>query len=1106
VSEANRSGPPRARVFVAAMLTLSLGLLASAESTAQVLYGSVIGSVKDSSGAAIPGATVTITNKETSLVRDASTGDDGAFSIINILPGTYDLKVSLQGFREYVKTGVGVSAGNQSRVEVSLEVGQLSETVTVASPVELLQTDKADTHTELKAKELVSMPLPAYRNYQSLINLVPGATPAIEQNALTDTPGRSLRTFVNGANPNNNATKSDGATNVNLWLPHHVMYVAPAETIDTVNVSTSNFDAETGMAGGAAITVITKSGTNDLRGSAFEFFNNEKLNARPYFATAKTPVDRNIFGGTIGGPIAKNKLFFFGSYEGFFDRNTAQQFYSVPTAAMRNGDFSGAANTNGTPQIVYDPATGNTDGTGRTPFAGNVLPSGRISPIAQRIQNLYPLPNTGAPGALTNNYVRNNDTTVDRHNFDAKINWNRTSSHQIWGKFSLMDATVSNLFYLGVDGGGAGDTKVYQGTGGHTWTLSPTMILDSTFGFSRQDQVVTGPDFGLGNFGTDVLGIPGTNGPDPRQAGIPQFDFDSFSPLGNNAGWNPLTRDERTYAFGVNLTKVHNNHEFRAGYNVNYLWMNHWQPEVANPRGQFTWNTNFTRLNGGTAGQNATVYNNYAAFLLGAVGTSQKSLQYELMTAREWQHGMYVRDRWQVSSKMTLDLGLRYELYPLMSRADRGIERLDYSTMEVLLGGVGGNPQDLGIKTSKTLFAPRLGLVYRINEETVFRTGYGITYNPLPWARPMRGFFPLTIASNNVNPNQFQPFNFLAAGIPAVPTPDLSTGRVFLPAAIDMRTPEPDNVERGRIQSWNIAFERRLPMDVSIDLAYVGTRGDNGYSDLDINASDTPGGGAASRPLAAQWGRVRDLKSWGSRLSTEYHSMQMAINRPFKGGLLLKGAYTYSKAFNMSNNDEDGWTQLDFNAPSQYDRNWALAGFDRPHVFQLGFVYELPFGKGEGGGIAKALVKDWQLNGVVAAFSGQPFTVRADGTSVNMPGSLQTADLVGEYALTGDVGSLPFFNTAAFAQPTGVRFGDTGRNAFRGRGQRNLDLSIFRGFRLGGNRKLELRAEGFNMTNTGKFNIPSTNERTIGNAAFGQNRQVIASSERQFRLGLRFSF
>ncbi len=494
MSEANRSGPSRARVFVAAMLTLSLGLLAAAESTAQTLYGSVIGSVKDSSGAAIPGATVTITNKETSLTRDATTSDDGAFSIINVLPGNYDLKVSLQGFREYVKTGVGVSAGNQARVEVSLEVGQLSETVTVASPVELLQTDKADTHTELKAKELVSMPLPAYRNYQSLINLVPGATPAIEQNALTDTPGRSLRTFVNGANPNNNATKSDGATNVNLWLPHHVMYVAPAETIDTVNVSTSNFDAETGMAGGAAITVITKSGTNEFKGSAFEFFNNEKLNARPYFNTTKTPVDRNILGGTIGGPIPKNKLFFFGSYEGFFERSTAQTFYNVPTEAMRNGDFSGAVNAStGVPQIVYDPATGNARRHG--PHAVRGQPDSG-EPHQRRVE-AHP----GALPAAEHRRARRACATTTSATTTPRSTAT-TSTPRSTGtapprtrsgaSSRLMDATVSNLFYLGVDGGGNGNTKVYQGTGGHTWTLSPTMILDSTFGFSRQDQNVAG--------------------------------------------------------------------------------------------------------------------------------------------------------------------------------------------------------------------------------------------------------------------------------------------------------------------------------------------------------------------------------------------------------------------------------------------------------------------------------------------------------------------------------------------------------------------------------------------------------------------------------------
>jgi len=346
---------------------------------------------------------------------------------------------------------VPVSAGTISRVDVSLEVGQLSETVTVASPVQLLQTDKADVHTELKAKEITNLPLPAYRNYQSLLNLVPGATPAMTQNSLTDTPGRSLRTFVNGQNPNTNMTKSDGATNVNLWLPHHTMYVAPAETIESVNVSTDNFDAEQGMAGGAAITLITKSGTNNLRGSAFEFFNGDSLNARKFFDPSVQPTKKNIAGGTLGGPIQKDKVFFFGSYEGYFERTKQFTFYDVPTVALRNGDFSGISTS------IYDPLTGSSStGVGRVQFPNNTIPANRIDPIAQKLLSYYPLPNTGAAGAVSRNYVRQEQVNVDRHNFDVKVNWNRTSAHQIWAKYSELSANVGNLYYLGVDGGGSG--------------------------------------------------------------------------------------------------------------------------------------------------------------------------------------------------------------------------------------------------------------------------------------------------------------------------------------------------------------------------------------------------------------------------------------------------------------------------------------------------------------------------------------------------------------------------------------------------------------------------------------------------------------------------
>ncbi|HEX7086054.1 MAG TPA: TonB-dependent receptor [Vicinamibacterales bacterium] len=1098
------------RRILAAIGALCLAAALPASGYAQQLYGSITGVVTDESGLAIPGATVSIVNTQTGLERTTVSNETGTYSFTNVLPGSYDVKVSLQGFREFNRTGVPVSVGTVSRVDVELSVGALTETITVQSEARLLQTDRADVSTQLRSEEIQNLPLAQYRNYQSLMNLVPGATPTQFQNALTDTPARSLRTFVNGQNPNSNNTKSDGATNVNLWLPHHVMYVAPAETIDTVNISTSNFDAEQGMAGGAAITVITKSGTNDFRGSAFEFFNNDALNARPYFATRKTPIDRNIFGGTLGGPIRRNKLFFFGSYEGYYDRNTSQIFYDVPTPAMRQGDFSGAVNPDGSLQVIYDPLTGNPDGTGRRPFPNNVIPQNRLSPIAQQVLNSYPLPNL--PGT-TRNFVRDAASKVDRNNYDVKVNWNRTSAHQIWGKYSQMDATVANLFYLGVDGAGEGDTNVKQATAGHTWTLSPTMVLDSTFGFSRQDQEVAGSDFALGNFGLETLGIPGTNAAgqfanDPRYSGFPAFNT-GFSVLGNNAGWTPLFRDERTYAISANLTKLVGRHEFRGGYTGNYLYLDHWQPEVDNPRGNFNFNGNATTLFG-AGGQTANLYNQFSQFMLGLVSSASRSIQFELMTVREWQHGFYVRDRWTVSDKITLDLGLRYEYYPLATRADRGLEQVDLNVSgplpEVVLGGLGGNPEDLGIKVSKTLFAPRLGLVYRINDDTVFRTGYGITYNPLPFARPLRGFYPASIGALFEQNNPAGWFGTLSDGIPLVTGPDVSSGRIPLPNTVDMRTPEND-LSRGSIQSWNVAIERRLPLDLSIDVAYVGTRGRNGFADLDINASDTPGGGNESRPLFARFGRARDLKSWGRRLDTEYHSLQVALNRPFQNGLLLKGAYTWSKAMNEA--DEDGWVGLTWNGPSQLDRNWALAGYDRTHVFQLGAVYQLPFGR-DGQGLGSFLVRDWQLNGIFAAYSGVPFTITANGAVLNMPGNQQTADQVGEFRKLGNIGSDgPWFDTSAFVQPEGVRLGNTGRNAFRGPGQWRLDLSVFRGFNLGGTRQLEFRAEAFNLTNSiqygdGAGNQTGFSSTDVNNPNFG--RIFVASGERTIRLGLRFSF
>jgi hypothetical protein len=880
----------RLAVLLVALLTVTVA------ADAQVLYGSLVGNVTDQNGAVVAGATVTATNKETGLVREATSNEDGEYSIINLLPGVYDLKITRQGFSTYTQIDQIVTANNAARVDVAMKVGNVNDVVSVAADATVLQTESATVKSEISGKEIQALPLAAYRNYQSLLNLVPGTTPAGFQNANTDTPERSLTTNVNGTARNNNNTRLDGAQSVNVWLPHHAGYVAPSESIQEVNVSTNNFDAEQGLAGGAAVQVITKSGTNELRGSAFGYHDNHFFQARNFFyprradgtVQNKPKLLRNITGGTIGGPIIKDKLFFFGSYEAMLERAIRQGTFSVPTAARRAGDFSGLANT-----AIFNPFTGSLDGTGRTQFANNVIPANLINPISRRVLELVPLPNL--PGEV-NNFFNSAPQTFDRHNFDGKLNWNRNENHQLWTKFSHMRALVVGAYQLGDAGGGclcdggagSGDTKSYIGTVGHTWTLGSGFVIDGNFSIAQRTQVVLPPDYGT-NIGLDVLGIPGTNGPDPRQSGLPQFQLVAYTSYGNQATWTPLNRDERSYTFTQNASKIFGSHEFRFGADIVRHELNHWQPEIgAGPRGRFNFTGNETALKGaptGTPGPNQ--YNSLAAFLLGTSQSAEKSLQYEVMTTREWQYGFFFRDRWQARRNLTLTLGLRYELYPIMTRADRGLEVLDLNSpvqlnaagrpngvMQVLLGGRGGNPESLNVSSSKKMFAPRLGFAWRVNDDTVVRSGYGLTYDPMPFGRPLRGFYPLTIAQQflgdyaGADPGlTFSPYGALSntgtlissvnVGIRNFGGPDLNQASVPLPGTVQMRSPYNRGLNRGYIQSWNLFVERKLISDIKVEVGYVGTQTTKQLADLEVNASEP--GQAAQAALNARYGQHASL-------------------------------------------------------------------------------------------------------------------------------------------------------------------------------------------------------------------------------------------------------
>ncbi len=391
------------------------------------------------------------------------------------------------------------------------------------------------------------------------------------------------------------------------------------------------------------------------------------------------------------------------------------------------------------------------------------------------------------------------------------------------------------------------------------------------------------------------------------------------------------------------------------------------------------------------------------------------------------------------------------------------------------------------------------------------RAGYGITYDPLPFSRPLRGFYPLTIAETIQPINPYGAVTTLSQGIPNVVGPDLSSGNIPLPNDVGTERTPANDVSRGRIQSWNLAVERRLPYDISVDVAYVGTHSTGGLADLDVNASTTPGCGAACQPYYVKFGRNNALDLWGPLTKTNYHSLQVAINRPFKNGLMLKGAYTLSRAKNET--DDDGWAGLTWNAPSELSRNYALAGYDRPQIFQMAFLYELPYKTTTPGGsrAMKAVFGDWQVNGIYSAYSGTPFTITADGADLNMPGNQQTADLTGCYTVLDKHGSAgPYFDPSAFSQPKGVAFGNTGRNQFRGPGAWNVDFSLFRAFPfMGGSKRAEFRMEVFNLLNHPNWGNPDTD---VNSSTFGQTFSVgtgardAGTGERQIRLGIRFQF
>ena len=619
------------------------------EATAQILYGYLVGNVTDSSGAVVPQANVRITQAETNESRETQTNSAGVYSFPSIPAGTYTVEIRKSGFQPAARKDVPVTNNSSVRVDLSLQLGTLNESVQVSAEAVPLQTDGAEVRAEINAKSLENTPLPPGRNFQNLLITVPGITPPQNANSVSANPARSLAFQASGVTRSGNVMTIDGASVESTWLQEVAAYVPSLEAIEVVNVAANSYDAAQGFAGGAAVNVQVKSGTNQIHGSAFEYNFNNGMIARPFFLPVTSPNPKSIlnnFGGTFGGPIKKNKLFYFVSYDGNMTRQNASGYYTVPTAAIKAGDESAD------PTAIYDPSTGTAAGTGRTPFPGNIIPAARISSIAQKIANLTPLPNVSG-NLLSNNYFSDAPYKQNRNTIDSKVTYNATDKLNFGVRFGWLNYDMNDPPAFGALGGpqlgstggaeGAGTGNVFSNTVTANYVVTPHFVIDGYFGCTLQDSNQEPPGLSQ-NVGSDVLGIPGTNGNNPAEGGWPAFSVASYTALGNQ-GTVPFYFHNSNYQTVANGNWTNGTHTIRFGVDTLKKDLNMFQ-ELNQASGSFSFSNGTTGLSGGPA-QNQ--YNSYASFLLGLASTIAKGEENGNNKSSEWFYSLYVQDKWQVS-------------------------------------------------------------------------------------------------------------------------------------------------------------------------------------------------------------------------------------------------------------------------------------------------------------------------------------------------------------------------------------------------------------------------------------------------------------------------
>jgi hypothetical protein len=1063
---------------------------------AQATTATLVGTVSDTTGAVLGHATVSITNESTGQTYTGQTNDSGNYEFTLLPPGTYTVKVSDSGFAGAEMRGVAATVNTTNRTDVQLKPGNASQTVTVNDLAPVLQTDRADVSAQIEAVQVNSLPVGNSRNFQALESLVPGVSAPIYDHSTFFDAQNSQSFQVNGQAELANNLQLEGIDD-NERTGLLQVYIPPAAAIQTVDVETSNYAPEFGRAAGAVTNVVLKSGTNQFHGSAYEYNEVSTTGARSYFNnTGKfPPFTNNYYGATIGGPIFKARTFFFGDFLRYSNHSRAYNLTTVPTAAFRSGDLSAS------PTTIYDPATGNPDGTGRLPFPGNQISPTRFSPVATAILNLVPLPNV--PGAGTaNNYQQNLGFNQDSTGFDVKLDQQLRSEDHLTYRYSWQRVKTFQQPFFGAAGGpasggfqGTGTNTTYNTAGEYTHVFSPRLVTAVRVGVNHYRNTARQTDYGTE--ASTAVGIPGVN-VSPFTSGLAGISIPGYagasltgvSPLVGYSASIPWDRGESNIDAANNWNYILGNHSLKVGFEFRRVRDNLTQGQTFSPRGIFEYAEGQTGLN--APGQKTSFGNDFASFLLDVPNTVGRDVNVGSASWRQSLYFAYAQDTWQATHKLTLTYGVRWEFYP-PANPDRkgGFSQYSPSDNTLHVSGYGAVPGDLGLPVRWANFEPRVGAAYRATSRTVVRAGFGISHTPFQ-DNNYAFNYPVRQNVSFNSPSSYLPavrtdgsIATLENGFPPAPVVAIPDNGIITnpPLSSAWNVVNPDYKDP-YVMSYNVALQQDFSHGWVADFAYVGNQGRHIPAYYNINAGVVAGAGKNGQPEYVKFGRTAttNIMAWGT--NSNYNGLQVKLTRRFQNGL----SWTSGLAFQKSMGYISSTTGLDgFHFYLDPRRDYARTNWDRRVTYSQSFIYELPFGKGKPWlqqGIGAALLGGWQTSGVWSADTGQPLFLTASANSLNAPGNTQVPNQIASFHKLGSIGTgKHWFDTSAFVQPTTAAYGNTPKNGFTGPGLTTFDASLSRTIPLHERLALELRANAFNALNHPNFANPGV---SLTSTNFGQ--------------------